>query len=134
MNLFHKRGVVVTGASGGIGGAVAEASRAEGAWVIGTRTAAANKLDEICQEWIVSDFSDLKQIEACADRVRNDQPDVLVNNAGINIIGPFATIRPADFLLIHQVNVFAPFMLCQAAIPGMVQKGWGRIVNVSSVW
>jgi NAD(P)-dependent dehydrogenase (short-subunit alcohol dehydrogenase family) len=46
-------------------------------------------------------------------------PDVLVNNVGINKIGPFAEIDPADFLGIQQVNVFAPFMLCRAAIPTM---------------
>ena len=134
MNLFQNKRVVVTGASRGIGRAVAEAFRAEGAWVIGTRTSSSKKLDETCQEWIVADFSDLAQIDSCAGRIRSEQPDVLVNNAGINIIGPFATIKPADFLLIQQVNVFAPFMLCQAAIPGMKKKGWGRIVNVSSVW
>ena len=60
--------------------------------------------------------------------------DVLVNNAGINRIGPFASIDPEDFLRIQQVNVFAPFLLCQAAIPAMYSRGWGRIVNISSIW
>ena len=43
-------------------------------------------------------------------------------------------IQPEDFLAIHQVNVFAPFMLCQAALPSMKRKGRGRIVNISSIW
>lgn len=131
---FSGRKVVVTGASRGIGQAVAQAFRAEGAWVIGTRTGRNHETDDVCQEWIAADFTDVDQIRACADRVRHAEPDVLVNNAGINKIAPFVEITPDDFLAIQQVNVFAPFLLCQAAVPAMKRKGWGRIVNVSSVW
>ena len=126
--------VFVTGASRGIGRAIAQAFRAEGAWVIGTRTGKNSPADDVCQEWVAADFSDIGQIRACADRVRRAEPDVLVNNAGINKIAPFAEITADDFLSIQQVNVFAPFSLCQAAIPAMRSKRWGRIVNVSSIW
>jgi len=125
---------VVTGASRGIGRAIALAFRAEGAWVIGTRTTAGGRPDDACREWITADFSDLAQIKACADAVRAAEPDVLVNNAGINKIAPFAEIAAEDFQLIQQVNVLAPFMLCQAAIPAMARRQWGRIVNISSIW
>ena len=131
---FSGKKVFVTGASRGIGRAVAQAFRAEGAWVIGTRTRKGGKADGACQEWIAADFTSVAQIRACAERVRRARPDVLVNNAGINKIAPFAKIAPGDFLSIQQVNVFAPFLLCQAAIPAMRNKGCGRIVNVSSVW
>lgn len=131
---FSGRKVFVTGASRGIGQAVAQAFRAEGAWVIGTRTATGGRPDEVCQEWIAADFSVADQIRACADLVRRAEPDVLVNNAGINKNTPFAEISQEEFLGIQQVNVFAPFMLCQAAIPAMKRKRWGRIVNVSSIW
>ena len=131
---FSGKKVFVTGASRGIGRAVAQAFRAEGAWVIGTRTRKGGKADDACQEWVAADFTSVAQIRACAERVRRARPDVLVNNAGINKIAPFAKIAPGDFLSIQQVNVFAPFLLCQAAIPAMRNKGWGRIVNVSSVW
>lgn len=131
---FSGKRVFVTGASRGIGRAIAQAFRADGAWVIGTHTGERNETEDICHEIVVADFTDVEQIKACADYVRNFEPDVLVNNAGINKISPFVEIRPDDFLLIQQVNVFAPFHLCQAVIPAMKKKGWGRIVNVSSIW
>lgn len=135
MNMrFSGRKVFVTGASRGIGRAIAQAFRAEGAWVIGTRTGKIAETDGLCQEWIVSDFSDAEQIRACAESLRAAQPDVLVNNAGINRNAPFVEIGADDFLNIQRVNVFAPFLLCQAAIPAMKRRKWGRIVNMSSIW
>jgi NAD(P)-dependent dehydrogenase (short-subunit alcohol dehydrogenase family) len=124
----------VTGASRGIGRAIAQALRAEGAWVIGTRTGKPDLTDDVCQEWVRADFSEVEQIKACAASVRQAEPDVLVNNAGINKIASFVDVDADDFLRIQQVNVLAPLLLCQAAIPSMKAKGWGRIVNVSSVW
>lgn len=126
--------VFVTGATRGIGRAIAQAFRAERARVIGTGTGEGRNTAEFCDEYVRADFSDLGQIRACADFVRRAEPDVLVNNAGINKIAPFTEIDPDDFRRIQQVNVFAPFCLCQAAIPGMKRKGWGRIVSISSIW
>ena len=131
---FLDKKVFITGASRGIGRGLAQAFRAEGAWVVGTRTGKQSESDDICDEWFSADFSDTEQIVCCADFVRDSQPDVLVNNAGINKNAPFVDIEPEDFRSIQQVNVLAPFMLCQAAIPSMKRKGWGRIVNVSSIW
>jgi 3-oxoacyl-[acyl-carrier protein] reductase len=131
---FAGKRVFVTGASRGIGRAIAQAFRSEGAWVIGTRTGKINETDDNCQEWFSADFADAEQIKACAECVRRAEPDVLVNNAGINKNAPFVDIAPEDFRSIQQVNVFAPFLLCQAAIPSMKRKGWGRIINVSSIW
>lgn len=131
---FSGKKVFVTGASRGIGKAIAQAFRAEGAWVVGTRTAKAQEADDACQEWFVADFSDIGQIARCADYLSAQEPDVLVNNAGINKNAPFAEIVPEDFRSIQQVNVYAPFMLCRAAIPSMKRRQWGRIVNVSSIW
>lgn len=131
---FAGKKVFVTGASRGIGRAIAQAFRAEGARVIGTSTGKNSEMDDVCHEWFTADFSDIGQINACADFVRHVEPDVLINNAGINKIAPFIEISPEDFQSIQQVNVFAPFLLCQAAIPAMVRRNWGRIVNVSSIW
>jgi 3-oxoacyl-[acyl-carrier protein] reductase len=132
---FLNRKILVTGASRGIGAGIAKAFRDKGAWVIGTRTGLQEEPPEnVCDEWFAADFSELSQIAACAEFVKSAKPDVLINNAGINKNAPFVEIDPKVFLAIQQVNVFAPFMLCQAAIPSMQQKGWGRIVNISSIW
>lgn len=130
---MNGRTVLITGASRGIGAEIARAFAERGARVIGTRTAAGES-NGPCSDWLVADFSDVKQINACAKEVEKIGPDVLVNNAGINKIGPFISIDPEDFLRVQQVNVFAPFMLCQAAIPAMKSRAWGRIVNISSIW
>ena len=131
---FSDKKVFVTGASRGLGRAIAQAFRNEGAWVTGTHTGKNNEAEDVCQEWVTADFSDVKQIKACAESLRQAGADVLVNNAGINKIAPFVDIALEDFLSIQQVNVLAPLLLCQAAIPGMQKKGWGRIVNISSIW
>lgn len=129
---FENKTVLVTGATRGIGAAIAVAFRASGAKVIGTGTHgdAMGSFDEYFQ----ADFGDVEQIRSCADFVRRVEPDVLINNAGINKNLPFVEIDPQEFQRIQQVNVFAPFSLCQAAIPNMKRKGWGRIVNISSIW
>ena len=131
---FAGKKVFVTGASRGIGRAIALMFRSEGATVTGTRTSPESEGGDACDEWVLADFSDAAQIQACAEFVRQTEPDVLVNNAGINRIAPFAEIPPDEFKLIQQVNVFAPFLLCQSAVPAMARKGWGRIVNVASIW
>jgi 3-oxoacyl-[acyl-carrier protein] reductase len=131
---FSDKTAFVTGASRGIGRAIALAFRAEGALVIGTRTSSSTEADDACDEWVSADFSSEAQIHACAERLRAVGPDILVNNAGINKIAAFTEVDPEDFLRIQRVNVFAPFCLCQAAIPAMKTRGWGRIVNLSSIW
>lgn len=125
--------MLVTGASRGIGAEIARAFAERGAHVVGTRTLSGES-DSPCSEWLVADFTDIAQIRTCAEEIAKIGPDVLINNAGINKIGPFASINPEDFLRIQQVNVFAPFLLCQAAIPAMKARAWGRIVNISSIW
>lgn len=129
---FENKTVFVTGATRGIGAAIAAMFRTAGAKVIGTGTQ--NNATDAFDEYVQADFGDLEQIRACADFVRRTEPDVLINNAGINKNLPFVEIDPQDFQRIQQVNVFAPFFLCQAAIPSMKRKSWGRIVNISSIW
>jgi len=131
---FTGKKILVTGASRGIGNAIARAFRNEGGFVVGTRTGNIVDGDDPCHEWFTADFLVRDQIDSCADFIRRGDFDILINNAGFNRNAPFTEIKPADFLEIHQVNVFAPFMLCQSAIPFMKRNGWGRIVNISSIW
>ena len=124
---------LVTGATRGIGHAIASRLLADGATVIGTgRLADGAGPDGSVYKAV--DFADPAAAEAFAEEVRTMGVDILVNNAGINKIAPFADIDPADFERIQRVNVTSPFLLCRAAIPAMREKGWGRIINVSSIW
>ena len=131
-SIFSGKCVLVTGATRGIGAAVAKEFCAQGARVIGTGT----KEDGggSLHEHLQVDFSSMEELQAFADEVKNIKPDILINNAGINKNAPFLEITPKDFSIINQVNVFSPFLLCQAVIPGMVEKKWGRIINIASIW
>lgn len=134
MRFLNKR-VFITGASRGIGADIANSFKEEGAYVVGTQTKNnVIKGNNLCDEWFVTDFSDESQVLSCAEYLRSQNFDILVNNAGFNINEEFALIDLDVFKKIQQVNLFAPFVLCQAVIGGMEQKGWGRIVNISSIW
>ncbi len=61
------------------------------------------------------------------------ETDILVNNAGIQTVSPLEEFDPEDFRRIQRLMVEAPFLLIRAALPGMYARGFGRIINISSV-
>lgn len=134
MAQFDKKVVFVSGATRGIGAAIAQLFLEHGATVFGSATKPADAQQLGLAGLFAADFGNRDEIERCADFVRSLNPDILINNAGINNPSSFELINHDEFLKIQQVNVFAPMALCQAAIPSMVAKGWGRIVNISSAW
>ena len=124
---------LVTGGTRGIGNAVAKRLVQDGVRVIITGTGSEGSGPDGCAYRQVQ-FEDMKMTELFSSEVRDMEIDILINNAGINKIGPFAELNKNDFDRIQQVNVRAPFLLCQSVIPGMKKKGWGRIVNISSIF
>lgn len=125
------RRAVVTGAASGIGAAIARRLAAQGAHVVAADRDAAGAeavATEIGGEaWVV----DLADSEALDDLQL--QADVLVNNAGIQHVSPIEEFDPGTFRRIHAIMLHAPFLLARASLPHMYARGWGRVVNISSV-
>jgi 3-oxoacyl-[acyl-carrier protein] reductase len=134
MNLAGRK-ALVTGGTRGIGAAIVSRLTAAGATVVRTATSLEHPATEAngIETWAV-DFTSDKSTNAFLDRVAKHGFDVLVNNAGINKVAPFAEIAREDFDRIIQVNLRAPFLVTQAVLPGMLQQKWGRIVNISSIF
>jgi NAD(P)-dependent dehydrogenase (short-subunit alcohol dehydrogenase family) len=130
---LQKKLAVVTGATRGIGFAIAERLLADGADVIATGTRPGGKGPNGA-EYADIDFTDDDALARFADDLSRRRPDILVNNAGINIVSDFADIDPDDFERMHRINLAAPMRLCRAVLPAMRERKWGRIVNISSIW
>ena len=125
---------MVTGATRGIGLAIRQKLLALGANVIATGTKVKNSNDSDSYRYLAVDFSDKEQTQNFTKTIADLKIDILVNNAGINKIGAFENIASDDFEKIQQVNLHAPFSLCQAVLPYMKAQNWGRIVNISSIF
>jgi NAD(P)-dependent dehydrogenase (short-subunit alcohol dehydrogenase family) len=137
MDLAGKR-VLVTGASRGIGEAMAQRFAAAGAIVAGVARngeqlrALAAKTGGTAHP---ADLGDPEQVASLIERVEDEAGpiDVLVNNAGIDTTGALADVPSGDVQLLYQVNLITPAQLCRQVIPGMLQRKQGHIVNVSSL-
>ncbi|SJN32991.1 D-beta-hydroxybutyrate dehydrogenase [Microbacterium esteraromaticum] len=125
------RRAVITGGASGIGFACAQEFSRRGAHVIIADLngdAAQTAADEVGGEAWVVDLSDTQALDALAL-----DADILVNNAGIQRVSPIVDFDPDAFRLIQRLMLEAPFLLMRAVLPGMYDRGWGRIVNISSV-
>ena len=130
---FKGKRALVTGAAGGIGGAITSLLRATGAQV----AVADMNFDGIDAEAVflgdLTDHGYADTLPATAAEALGGL-DILVNNAGIMRRGKVTDSSDEDFDLSVAVNVKAPFTLCRAAIPIMAATGGGAIVNTASCW
>jgi NAD(P)-dependent dehydrogenase (short-subunit alcohol dehydrogenase family) len=141
MQLSGQR-ALVTGATSGIGQAIAEAFAREGASVIVTgrdAARAAQVVDSIQSEGgtavaAVADLSDPAGVETLVAAVDRLGPlDILVNNAGIYPFGPTPQVEPALFDAVMGTNLRAPYFLTAALAPRMAARGRGRIINITTI-
>jgi len=134
------KGALVTGASGGIGGAIARALHAAGAGVAlsGTREDALAALAGELGERAHVVPCDLGRADAVAGLAAAAEAalgslDIVVNNAGLTRDGLALRMSDEDWRQVIEVNLTAAFRISRAALRGMMKRRWGRIVNVTSI-
>lgn len=131
VNLSGKT-VLVTGAGSGVGYGVARVMSRAGAKVLvndllpDSAVEAAGKLQG---EPLPGDVTDPGFIQ----RVKGERVDILVNNAGFQHVAPLESFSPDMFRRMLEVLLVGPFLLCQAVVGGMKERGYGRIINIASV-
>lgn len=139
INLIDKV-AIVTGGTRGIGKAIVEKFLIAGARVIatGTSNSQIEKLNKVNKNQLLSfyqlDFSDPKSIKIFIEKVKHFNVDILINNAGINKVSSALSISQVDFQKIQEINVHGPFLLAQELGQNMIEKKYGRIINIASIW
>lgn len=131
---------LITGASGGIGGAIATVLHKAGATVAlhGTRREALDALAAELGERVhvlPANLSNPEEVEKLAKDAEAAMGglDILVNNAGITKDGLILRMKDEDWDQVIAVNLTASFRLCRAAVKGMMKRRTGRIVNITSI-
>ncbi len=144
-NMFSLKGKIalITGASYGIGYAIAKAYAAAGATIVFNdikqelvdKGLAAYKADGIEAHGYVCDVTDEDAVNAFVKKVENEIGviDILVNNAGIIKRIPMCEMTAKEFRQVIDVDLNAPFIVSKAVIPSMVKKGHGKIINICSM-
>jgi short-subunit dehydrogenase len=133
---------VVTGASSGIGAMFAR-RLAERGWNLTLVARRTERLEDLAEtlrsakgcdvRTVTADLGRQEDAERVARHVAEEDVALLVNNAGINGYGPFEEVDPALAHRVLEVNVVAPTLLSRAALPGMLERGRGAVVNVASL-
>ncbi|GHT41622.1 gluconate 5-dehydrogenase [Bacteroidia bacterium] len=145
MSQFDLTGKIalVTGASYGIGYAIAEAYAAAGATIVFNdinqelvdKGLAAYQADGIKAHGYVCDVTDENAVNAVVEQITKEVGviDILVNNAGIIKRIPMTEMSAADFRKVIDIDLNGPFIVSKAVIPGMIKKGHGKIINICSM-
>ncbi len=134
------RKALVTGATGGIGEAIARALHAQGA-IVGLHGTRVEKLEALANEFsdrvkiFPANLSDRDEVKALGEKAEADLEgvDILVNNAGITKDGLFVRMSDADWDNVLEVNLTAVFRLTRELTHPMMRRRYGRIINITSV-
>jgi 3-oxoacyl-[acyl-carrier protein] reductase len=134
------KNALVTGASGGIGGAIARALHAQGAQVMlsGTRAAALEELAGELKERAHVATANLSDPGAADVLIKDGEArmgtlDILVNNAGLTRDMLALRLKDEDWQMVLDVNLTATFRLCRSAMRGMMKRRFGRMINITSI-
>jgi 3-hydroxybutyrate dehydrogenase len=125
------RSALVTGAASGIGRACAGRLARAGAAVTVVDLngdAARNVAEEFGGKAVQADLSNYEVLDDL-----EVEADIVVNNAGLQHVAAVEEFPPERFSMILRVMLEAPFRIVRKALPGMYEKGWGRVINISSV-
>lgn len=123
--------VLITGASKGIGRAVADRLAVSGDMPVGLARA---RPDDFPGEFYAVDLTDRAATDAVLERaLRDGRVDAVVNNVGVARFGRIGSIELDDLFTTYDLNVRTAVQVVQAVLPGMLSAGWGRIVNVTSM-
>lgn len=145
MSDLSKKTILITGASRGIGAAIAERLSGTNRNIVinyNMNEERAKKVVDRCIKKgadaiaIKADVSSLDEVNNMF-KIINDRfggVDILVNNAGLSVYGMIQDITVDDWNRVYGVNVNGTFFCSKQAIPNMVDKKWGRIINISSMW
>jgi len=139
-----QRVAFVTGGMGGIGTAICRRLARDGHKVVANCLPAYDKKDEWLQTMrgegydVYSAEGNVEDYESCAEmfyKLRSvvGPVDILVNNAGITRDGVFRRMTPGDWYAVINTNLNSVFNVTRQVIDGMMERAWGRVVNISSV-
>lgn len=141
--MFANKKIIITGAAGGIGTEVVKLLAKEKAnlFLLGSSAEKLSKLqDEVktlggSANFAVIDLSNISGIKDAAAIISEiDNPDILINLAGISYFGSFGLQKFAEIEQLYNINILAPTILTQAILPEMVKKNSGQIVNIGSIF
>lgn len=138
-----KKIALVTGGMGGIGTAICKALAAAGCTVVTTYSKSGKEVQWLAdmkeQGYAMHAYlCDVTDTDACAATVAQiaaevGPVDILVNNAGITRDGTFKKMNKVDWDMVMRTNLDSLFNLCKPTVDGMVERGWGRVINISSI-
>lgn len=138
---------LITGASGGIGKAIAQKFIDNGYFVVGQYNSGKNSIDEFTKQLkeqgksdyffgVKADLSNTQDVNDMMDNVLNSfkSIDVLVNNAGVSLTKLITDTTLDEWNKVFDVNVKSAYLITNRVLKGMISKKFGKIVNVSSMW